>query len=293
MISNSWSRQTRTTEWEPKLQEDKTFEEHLRYLRQIVKLKLWFVGDWLSNHPEEDLSFVLRWRVDIFRKTVFWRGSGFPTIADLNVSAWLALEQKVQAIYEETRHALEPAVFERKAFAVVWGAVEANALDDYKASLANKGFQCSSLGYAPPSTANPGLVSVHITNALQPRSIFTDRTYLPLCLHCVMDKAEAEYGASSLATGSWLNSYPQWLELFPQEYLDNMEPEEEQVWCGLGFWGQFLTARGTFNAQRGRLLRETGRLPYPRRYSRCSFEAMRLHLDTYVNGASGTEVGLK
>jgi hypothetical protein len=275
------------------MQEGKTFEEHLRYLRQIVKLKLWFAGNWLSNHPEEDLSFVLRWRVDIYRKTVFWRSSGFPTSADFKVPAWLALEQQVQAFYEEMRHDLDPAGFERKAFAVVWGAVEANALYDLKVSLADKGFQCGSLGYTPPSTTNPGLVSFHITNALQPCSIFSDRAYLPRCLLCVMDKAEAEYGASSLATGSWLNSYPRWLELFPQEYLDNMEPEEEQIWCGLGYWGQFLTARGTFDTQRGRLLRETGRLPYPRKYSRCSFEAMRLHLNAYLNGAPEQEMRLK
>ena len=60
----------------------KTTSEHLDYLAQIIRLKLWFVGHWLAHHPHEDLVFVLRRRVDIYRKTVFWQGQGYPTKAD-------------------------------------------------------------------------------------------------------------------------------------------------------------------------------------------------------------------
>jgi hypothetical protein len=57
----------------------KTFEQHCQDLAEILRLKLWFVYHWPANHPEEDLSFVLRWRVDIFCKSVFWRGLGPPS----------------------------------------------------------------------------------------------------------------------------------------------------------------------------------------------------------------------
>ena len=262
----------------------KTFEEHREYLVEIVRLKLCFVYRWLDNHPEEDLSFVLRWRVDLFRKSVFWRGQGFPTSADFELPEWSALEQRIKTLYEETCSDTDSSTFESEAFKVVWKAVEANAFHDYQANLANKGFQCDSLGYGSPVTENPRVVPFHITNAVQPYSIFDDKAYLPRCFFCLMDKAEAEFNANGLGTGTWMNSHPRWLKLFPEEYLDNMGPKEEEIWCGLGFWGQFVNARGTLNGKRARTFRETGRLPYHRRYSWCSFEAMRTHLNTYLDG---------
>jgi hypothetical protein len=266
------------------LQEKRTYPEHLDYLVQIVRLKLWFVGHWLEGHPQEDLVFVLRRRVDIYRKTAFWQGRGFPTEADFSLPGWLALERQVRAAYQQTGDGADRAAFEEQAFEVVWPVVEANAHRDYEASLSDKGFRCDSLEYDSPTPEHPRRVHFHITNARQPRSIFDDRTYLPGCFFCLMDRADAAYGADCLGTGSWLNSYPRWLALFPREYLDNMEPEGEDVWCGLGSWGQFITARGTFHAGRAAKLRETGRMPYPWRYAWCSFAALRRHLQGYLEG---------
>lgn len=259
----------------------KTFEEHREFLVEIIRLKLWFVHRWLARHPEEDMSFVLRWRVDIFRKSVFWRGRGFSTRADFGLSGWSALEQQIRTLYDESFSDTDSSIFEDKAFEVVWKVVEPNAFHDHRTSLANKGFQCDSLGYDSPRAGSPRLVPFHITNALQPNSIFDDRTYLPKCFSCLMDKAGTEYSADSLGTGTWMNGYPPWLPLFPEEYLENMGPEEEAMRCGLGFWGQFVDAWGTLNKRRARTFRETGSLPYPWRYSWCSFEAMRAHLKTY------------
>ena len=46
-----------------------TLEEHREYLDGIVKLKLWFLWNWLRRHPDETFGDVLRKRVDIYRKT--------------------------------------------------------------------------------------------------------------------------------------------------------------------------------------------------------------------------------
>ena len=262
----------------------KTFQEHREYLVEIVRLKLWFVHHWLKSHQEENLTFVLRRRVDIFRKSVFWRGQGHPTDKDFRVPGWSVLERQIQTLYEGTRSDTDPSTFESKAFEVVWKAIEANAFRDYQSSLADKGFQCDSLGYDPPVTENPRAIHFHITNALQPRSIFGDKTYLPQCFLCLMDTAETEFGVDRLGTGTWLNSYPRWLELFPEEYLNHMGPESEEIWAGLAFWGQFVNARGTLNGKRARMFRETGRPLCRWRYSWCSFEAMRAHLSTYLDG---------
>jgi hypothetical protein len=266
------------------MQEKKTFPQHLDYLEKIVRLKLWFVGHWLENHPQEDLAFVLRRRVDIYRKTAFWQGRGFPTENDFGVAGWLAVERQVRSAYRQADDGADRSTFERRAFEVLWPVVEANAVRNYEISLSDKGFRCHSLEYDPPSPEHPERVHFHITNALQPRSFFDDRTYLPECFSCLMDSAAAEHGAVCLGTASWLNSYPRWLALFPKEYLDNMEPETKDVWCGLGHWGQFITARGTFHEGRAARFREIGRLPYPGRYAWCSFSAMRRHLQDCLKG---------
>lgn len=46
----------------------KTYEEHLHYIHEIVKLKLWYLWNWLHWHPDEDLSHALKERVDIRTK---------------------------------------------------------------------------------------------------------------------------------------------------------------------------------------------------------------------------------
>ena len=264
----------------------KTCEEHRDYLREILKLQLWFVRHWLASRPDEDLSLVLRKRVDILRKTVFWRGQGLPSEADFEVGGWLALEEEIRREYEDTRSDSTHSAFELRAFPVVWRAVEPNLRHDYRSSTADRGFPCGSLRYDPPTATEPTLVHFHIANAVQPRSFFEDEGYLPECFACVMDKTEAQYGATGLGTSSWMNSYPRWLQLFPHTYAENMGPERE-VSFGLGTWGQFVNARGAFNEKRARILRDTGRLPYPTRYSWCSFAAMRAHLIAYLDGPLG------
>ena len=45
------------------------YEEHLSYLHDIVRLKLWFLWNWARVRPEEDFIEGLRHRVDLRRKT--------------------------------------------------------------------------------------------------------------------------------------------------------------------------------------------------------------------------------
>ena len=48
---------------------------------------------------------------------------------------------------------------------------------------------------------------------------------------------------------------------------------------GMGFWGQFVNARGTFNEKHARILRDTGRFPFWPRASWCTFDQLRDHLE--------------
>ena len=119
-----------------------------------------------------------------------------------------------------------------------------------------------SLWLTPPS-AEEGLnrTFFHIFNAAQPKSIFDDPDYLPRCLLTLMDQTQRDFGCDRLWTISWLNSYPPWQSLFPDPWRQDMGLEETVPHAGMQFWGQFVNARGTFNAKHAAQFRRTGRIP--------------------------------
>ncbi|MDH7568510.1 MAG: hypothetical protein QHJ73_02840 [Armatimonadota bacterium] len=263
----------------------KTYEEHRAYLHEVVRLKLWFVWNWLRQHPDEPFQHVLRQRVDIYRKTHLNPEHLNPRVLHFDSPGWVALEERAQELYQACKEDPDAARFERLAFAVFQPAIDARAPRDYAEDCAGaqlEGYQCGSLRYDAPRENAPGVVTFHIANAVRPRSIFDDPTYLPRCFFQLMDECEARFGAHTLRTCTWLNSYPRWLTLFPEEWHRNMGPPDKDVRWHYGFWGQFISARGTFNHRYGRLLRETGEFPYSPRCSYSSFSAMRRHLQGWV-----------
>ena len=80
-------------------------------------------------------------------------------------------------------------------------------------------------------------------------------------LHCAL--------VGLLRAGLW--ERPEWKEGLG-------EPNTNVQWH-YGFWGQFINARGTFNAKAGAKVRETGSLVWYPRYSRCTTKAMREHIN--------------
>lgn len=263
---------------------EKSYEEHRHYLHEIVKLKLWFVWNWLHRHPEESFVTVLRERVDIYRKSAINPDHLNPRQLHFDSPRWLELEAQAQRLYEQCREDADASRFERLAFAVFQPTVDARSRRDYQEECDGayrRGYQCGSLRYEVPREAAPTVIPFHIANAARPRSLFDDPGYLPACFRQLMDECEAQYGADTLSTGTWLNTHPKWLALFPPEWHANLGPVNRDVKWHYGFWGQFLTGRGTFNARYGEILRRTGEFPHYLRASRCSFAAMRAHLDEH------------
>ena len=119
----------------------------------------------------------------------------------------------------------------------------------------------------------------HIVNTVAPYSFFDDPEYLGRCFRALLDVAEKLCGAKALTTRTWLNSYPRWLAYFPGEWERNLSEPNRDIQWHAGFWGQFITARGTFSYRRAEVLRRTGEFPYLPRGSFVSIEAMRRKLE--------------
>jgi hypothetical protein len=253
----------------------KTIEEHRDYLHEVVRLKLFFMHDWLERHPEETPVSVLRNRIDIYRKTDANPEALNPKTQEWDSDAWQALEQPLLACYE--RYGKDIVAFEREGFAILMPSIDARCERDFLDDSALKPYQCGSLRYNvyTDPTARAGF---HIANAVRPRSIFDNPHYLPACFLALMEQVEALYGATEIQTSTWLNGHRKWLALFPREWHDNLEPPVTNVQWHYGFWGQFITARGTFNRKLGDHLRQTRTFYYYPRNAFCSIRSMRQHL---------------
>ncbi|MSS73292.1 MAG: hypothetical protein EXS64_17650 [Candidatus Latescibacteria bacterium] len=78
--------------------------------------------------------------------------------------------------------------------------------------------------------------------------------------------------------GSWLNSVPPFLALFPASWMENPRPSSE-VRYGLGHWGQFADRRGDFHTRNGAAFRATGAFPNPPLTCECPIEEALAHLE--------------
>ncbi len=254
----------------------KTLEEHRNYLHQIVRLKLFFMHRWLADHPGERPADVLRNRIDIYRKTDANPGGlGQPCKDWWLAPAWQEIEKALLDAY--CRCGKDAAAFEEEGFAAVRPSIDARCERDFSDRRHLEAYQCGSLRYEYHDTPRKE-VFFHIANRISPKSIFDDPIYLPCCFMILMEHVEAMCQAEYITTFTWLNSYPRWLSLFPREWDDNMSEPSTDVEWHYGYWGQFITARGTFNEKLGEFTRQHGRLKFYPRGSKCSIAVMRRHL---------------
>jgi len=258
----------------------KTLDEHRAYLHDIVRLKLWFAWRWLREHPEEPFEQALRERVDLYRKLEINPGGINPVEINWDDPRWLELEARAREAYLAHQEDENSAAFEEEAFQIFRPQLDARAPRDFACLSRLEGYDYGSIRFDPPGKERPKRVFIHIANVIAPRSIFEDQAYLPDCLQEVMRQAEEGYGAEELETSTWLNSVPAWLALFPREWQEHLSPPNLDILWHYGFWGQFITARGTFQAKRAQQFRESGVLPYSPRWSWCTFDALKAHLDT-------------
>ena len=259
----------------------KTLAEHRQYLFDIVRLKVWYIWKRLHTYPDENVSFVLRERVDIYRKTDLNPECMNPKILRYDDPKWMALEKALEALWEETKDDAER--FENEGFQIFCPTLDARCERDFLERRYVLDYKCGSLTYDDPMPNDPQRVSIHIANARPPCSIFEPASYLADCLQRVMEGAEQDFGAKELQTSTWLNNHSRFLTYFPSCWRDRLSRENDDVRWNFSWWGQFLTARGTFNVKAGEQLRRTGKFPMPPRSSWCTFMELRIHLASYGN----------
>ncbi len=268
----------------------KTIEEHRDYLYQIVKLKLFFMHRWLQAHPDEPPVEVLRNRIDLYRKTDANPGDLNPARKEWDSPAWQTLERGVLDAY--ARSGDDAAAFEAAGYEILRPSLDARLARDFTDRSALEPYRCGSLRYHRHGDS-PDEAYLHIANAVSPRSLFDNPLYLPSCFMVVLEQAEAELGVKYLVTSTWLNDNPKWQSVLPPEWIDSLGPRQENVQWHYGFWGQFITARGTFNEKLGAYLRREGRFRFYPRQSRCAIEVLRRHFAEFMRAGQPADTESK
>lgn len=253
------------------------------FLLSSVRLKLWFLRRWLFCHPDEPFSAALEQRVDIFRKTSLNPGHLDASVHDTSrPDEWKTLAGDIESFYDRGKKNGSFEEYEELSMARLSPFLLARAerdTEDIRSGKDTANYQCGSLRYnLTPDSANPQRIGFHIANACHPGSPFADRNYFPACFIVLMTQCQLKFGVTEIGTSTWLNSNPKWLELFPQEWQNNLSLHDKDVQWHYGFWGQFLTARKTFNHHLAAKFRQDERMPFLPRTSWCSIAAMKKHL---------------
>ncbi len=248
----------------------KSREEHVEFTLDMTRLALNFVWQCKLSNPDEALEHIM-WK----RSCLLWL-YGYKDGDESHVPELRGLLRETETVGD-----VDAETFEERLFAAIAPFAERKAKENYLTDIVPpENYTVGSLRYDPPLPELPrNHCNFHITNAVTPKSIFSDPGYLPECFIELMDASEKEHVYDTLRTYTWLNENPKWLLLFPEEWHDNLSEPDNRVWGNLGYWGQFLTARKTFNFKAGGFFRSHGRLQYRPRSSFCSFTAMRRHLE--------------
>ncbi len=264
----------------------KTPAEHRDYVEQIARLSFWFAYGLQPRIPTLDLGEILVRHTPLCYHALRFQDyrdpradPGCRRALDLARAAARGLPPGPQgaARFEQTMAVQLRSLIDERAdqwYASSVGIAPLTAFWEPRLIAGSLKFDPPAAG-RPPTTCN-----FHIANAIAPQSIFANPAYLPSCFLDLMNCGEQAYGFDTLATTSWLNDEPRWLRLFPADWhrtLDAPDPHGLPSWH-FGYWGQLVTARGTFNAKAGEFVRRHGRLRFRTRSAHCAFRAMRDHL---------------
>lgn len=258
----------------------KTLEEHIQSVEELARFSFFYAAKYLKNGlaPEEPLwDSICNHTMLMFHGLEFRNKEEFPQIALCELMRTASVEFSGMAPED-----FEVAMWERCGRGISERAGELYGKS--RGVWIPPGWNCGSLKYDVPSAEEPELCRFHIYNTVSPNSLFADKEYLILCFKLLMKECELRFNANTLVTSTWLNDRPRWLEFFPEEFRDSLTPRHPEKAPGptVGSWGFLYDARGCMNQKYIRQIRENGQRPFLARTGRCSFEAMRRHLETLI-----------
>lgn len=260
--------------------EKKTLEEHREYLKEMIRLSLWFAADWKNKNPKEDFIHIIEERTNLVNMTDFNPAALFDYPTYKKEGGWPEVREKLCKINEETP---EPWDFEERAYCFIEPFTGKRAeMDLEDLNSGNMFFQYENSCFRYDVTQKGEYLEFHIANSLYPNSFLADKKFFFSRMKDMILDAE-KYGFKGITTNTWLNELPAWQKMFPQEWRESVTDIKRDIDWALGYWGQFLTARQTYNSRLGEKLRSTGIFPYALCRCRVDITIMKTFIERQEN----------
>jgi len=241
------------------------YEDYADYVRGVIPLMIFHL--WFISRRQADpvpLEQGLEKCVDILRKTTIHPiGGGKP---DFSHPEWITVKEHISALFQ--KHKADPAslALEKDCRDYLWPLMTPRFENDSRppGKGPDRPFGCWKYEFRKDELV------IHIDNAFRPESPFTTRLEeFADDLRRLIRQAKSERPeVTILMTGTWMVQFPPFQAMFPPRWIDNIHNVRE-FGSGQGTWGQYMTRRGSFHRPHGRIMRETGRHPYPISSSRC------------------------
>ena len=257
-----------------------TLEARRDYAANMIRLGLWYAHRQAQSGA--DLRESVTKRSPIYRLTILWDGSRHPA------SGWRdeRWEETLDQLYALYASSADGADFEEEGARILWPLAEPRVKADAEAwPWVPEGYAPVRLpddqvfgfwAYEPPQKQDT--VGFHMANPFCPESPFSDRPARAKELADMAAAVQARFpNVEYLATGSWLNSFPPFLEFFPEDWV-GAEPPSRSMGIYFGSWGQFVARDGGFHRRNAERFRLTGEVPYPSRKGRCGISDLTEHL---------------
>ena len=258
----------------------KTREEHLCFLQNMVKLKLWFVAKWKYENPQESVSEIINIRTLIMNYTEF-NSEGIN--ADISQKdkpkGWIQLVDELSDLYRTMKPKGDYEKYEQAAFSLVAPALHARIERDLDlfntVYLSEDSRQGSCFFFVDEADHSPEasylaqhfgdgrtFMRCHQWNSRYPQSYLTDPDFFRHSLIKLIDDTEA-CGAIGIYGTGWMNLFPAFSRQFPPEWRNNAIGPIYDIKGNLGCWGQFISADYTFQHKMGARYRRTQIIPFP------------------------------
>lgn len=242
----------------------------LECTRELVQLMIWYVWQ-LHRSLGQPIGVLLDERVDIVRKTTLFDGA---RAAD----AWQQLKRDLSSRIALTKSESDSKTLERDGWEYLRPYIDEARPDPAVAVVVpSRPFQCWRY---ERYRARQATIAIHFANAYLPESPFRDRRRdLVATLRALLrEVAEDCPDVKWVHCGSWLNRYSPFLGLFPQSWSESFTAVNA-YWNTQGWWGQYVTHRGTFHRANAERLRREGRHPYECGNAWCSVVEAIAHVE--------------
>jgi hypothetical protein len=244
------------------------------FIRDLVELKLWYVWH-LVKVQESSLADALAW-------TSFSGKCASPEDGDgpHGAGEWDRLRGALEELLEAHGPCSDP--FQESGMDLLWPHIEPGIAE--RTAVLDRRWEQGVVGcirYEYPAVkgkADPGdSVIIHFRNTMRPESPFSHRRLLIESLQEIIARTgQTHPHVSQVQMGSWLNSFPPFLSLFPEAW------DASGLMGGpgghMGWWGQFMDRTGGLHARHARMFKTRGAFPFRARSCRCSIELLEGHL---------------